>query len=36
MSIAANEAYLVPPTPLNSDDAELVIADGSQPLTVDA
>jgi len=35
-SIAANEAYIVPSTPLNLDDAELVIADGSQPLTADA
>src|SRR5204862_6929561 len=35
MTIAANEAYLVPTAPLQLDDAELVIADGSQPLTAD-
>jgi hypothetical protein len=36
ISIAANEAYLVPPGPLQLEDAELMIADGSQPLTVEA
>ena len=36
MTIAANETYIVPSASLNLDDAELVIADGSQPLTADA
>jgi len=36
LTIAGNEAYIVPTTPLILDDAELVIADGSQPLTADA
>ena len=36
MAIAANEAYVVPSTPLTLDDVALVIADGSQPLTADA
>jgi len=35
ITIAANEAYVAPATPLNLEDAELVIADGSQPLTAD-
>jgi hypothetical protein len=33
MSIAADETYILPNAPLHLDDAELVIADGSQPLT---
>jgi len=36
MTVAANETYIVPSASLNLDDAELVIADGSQPLTADA
>jgi len=36
MTIAANEAYIVPSAPLNLDDAELVVADGLQPLTANA
>jgi hypothetical protein len=36
MNIAPEEAYVVTSTPLRLDDAELVIADGSQPLTPDA
>ena len=32
MTVAANEAYIAPSAPLRIDDAELVIADGSQPL----
>jgi hypothetical protein len=33
MKVAADEAYISPSAPLRMDDAELVIADGSQPLT---
>ena len=33
MTVAAEEAYLLPASPLRIDDAELVFADGSQPLT---
>jgi hypothetical protein len=33
MTVAADEAYILPATPLRLDDTELVIADGSQPLT---
>jgi hypothetical protein len=33
MKVAADEAYIAPSAPLRMDDAELVIADGSQPLT---
>jgi hypothetical protein len=35
MSVAADETYILPTAPLQLDDAELVIADGSQPLTTD-
>ncbi len=33
--VAANEVYVAPAAPVQLDDAELVIADGSQPLTSD-
>jgi peptidase M28-like protein len=36
MNIAADETYILPSAPLHLDDAELVIADGSQPLTTEA
>ena len=36
MTVAADEAYVLPAAPLRLDDAELVIADGSQPLTAEA
>lgn len=36
MTVAPNEAYILPPAPLRLDDVELVIADGSQPLTAEA
>ncbi len=36
MTIAAQEAYILPSSPLRLDDTELVIADGSQPLTAEA
>ena len=36
MTIAADEAYILPSAPLRLDDAELVIADGSKALTSDA
>src|SRR5665213_105309 len=36
MSVAADEAYILPVAPLRMDDAELVVADGSRPLTADA
>jgi len=36
MSVAADEAYILPTTSLRMDDAELVIADGSQTLTAEA
>jgi Peptidase family M28 len=35
MNIAPDEAYILPAAPLRLDDAELVVADGSQPLTAD-
>jgi hypothetical protein len=35
MTIAADEAYVLPAAPLRMDDAELVIANGSQPLTTE-
>ena len=36
MNIAADQAYILPTAPLRLDDAELVIADGSQPMTAEA
>lgn len=36
MTVAADEAYLIPAAPLNLNDAELVIADGPQLLTAEA
>ncbi|MCU1335584.1 MAG: putative aminopeptidase [Bryobacterales bacterium] len=36
MTVAPEEAYILPVAPLRVDDAELVIADGSQPLKADA
>ena len=36
MTVAADEAYVLPAAPLRMDDAELVIADGSHPLTAEA
>lgn len=36
MTIAADEAYILPSAPLRLDDAELVIADGSKALTAEA
>ncbi|MBZ5676462.1 MAG: M28 family peptidase [Acidobacteriia bacterium] len=36
MTIAADETYILPSSPLRLDDAGLVIADGSQPLTAEA
>ncbi len=36
MTVAADEAYILPLATLRLDDAELVVADGSQPLTPDA
>ncbi|MBZ5632883.1 MAG: M28 family peptidase [Acidobacteriia bacterium] len=33
MTVAADEAYILPAAPLRLDDSELVITDGSQPLT---
>jgi hypothetical protein len=36
MSVAADEAYILPMTSLRLDDTELVIADGSQTLTAEA
>lgn len=36
MTIAAEEAYIAPAAPVRLDQAELVIADGSQPFTADA
>ena len=36
MTVAAEEAYLIPAAPLNLNDAELVIADGPQLLTAEA
>jgi hypothetical protein len=36
ITIAADEAYIVPASPLRMDDAQLVIADGSQTLTAEA
>jgi len=35
MNIAADQAYILPSAALRMDDAELVIADGSQPLTAE-
>ena len=36
MNIAADEAYILSSAPLRVDNVELVVADGSQPLTADA
>ena len=36
MTVAPGEAYVLPSGPLSLDDAELVIANGSQPITADA
>ncbi len=36
MNVAADQAYILPVAPLRMDDAELVVADGSQPLTAEA